>query len=734
MRKIIALFLALFCILPVLALPLFAAGTTGEKIYVRDLSQTTVDQDLIGSVYCTSEGKVTRIETKEDIAFSYPAASTGDPKVISFIEAGYVSSKGKSSPFELYVYIYTPQKSNHYPRSIDLCVNYDMTFIDDEGQSGDPNEWRAKSYGTYELELIYGQSSNGTVKKYRVKGLDTSTMANYRLGVRKYDISNVNCLCRDTKKVATFEVGQSYIITGSMYEENYQVEVNALDVIHIDDIRQTHFRYANQSNTNYMTQINSVYFSIKNEDFARWGDLFSITSSFWRERTTPMVVTHDGNLWNDLCSYIGKNVDYLQEQLDYSVYLCDYRAISGEHGYLEDYDYFWSYNKNDSDKKIDESKTGYDDVNVLWWLFYCAVDDLEDANVSTQDILDRFQMYCDQILPLLSEDETPRDHYIMEFQNLVMSYAAAKAETGFDYGFEELTIYAEDTQDVYLHGYKYSSAFHKWWDSVIGKNHDDVSLNGIQSIQTLDHAAILALSTADKSTISKQYLVAEDEVQDFVRFCQKADQANETPVVLHFANSNYFVSSPYGDGSRKIVAVYTHTSDDWGNVFNAREIRTNSCYIAKEDIFLDFRMIEMGFEKNGIYTIIPVNQQPMDIISGTESHPDQGTIGGGVGSSPSSGDSSPFSEWLVSVRKWVLIIAVFIVLILLVLLITFIKKFFTDNFVTRSIVGDYYDRKREQRQNEAERERAERDHRHAMELERQKQKALKEKPKKDKKK
>lgn len=733
MRKFLALFLALLCIFPVLALPLSAAGTTGEEIYVRDLSETTVDQDLIGSTYCSSSGSVTRIETKEDIAYTYPAASTGDPQVVSFIEAGYVSSKGKNSPFELYVYIYCPQKSKHYAKTIDLCVSYDMTFVEGEGESADSKEWQAKDYKTYELEFMKSRSSNGTVKKYRVKGLDIGSMTNYRLGVRKYGISNVNCLCLDTRKVNSFDIGQSYTITGSMYEGDYQVETSAIDTLKIDDIHQTHFRYANQANTNYMTQINSVYFSISDDDIARWGDLYSIKSSYWRERTTPMVVTNDDELWNSLKDYIGKNTTKSASSLDVSIYLTDidYKVVGSgpTASSYEYYTYDWAYNDVADTFTTDlwcKGKDGAIDTNLLWWLFYNDTEELADANISTGDVLARIQEYCDSVIPYLEDDETPRDHEIMEFNNLVMSYAKAKAETGFEYGKKELTIYAKDTQDQYLQGYKYDSGFHKWWSEFIGDdNYDTESLNGVHSIQLLDHDAVEALITADKETIAKQYLISEDEVLEFQKFCVEADNDNRTPVVLHFANSNYFVSNPYGMGN-DTVGMYAKTASGLFGV-KTRVMVKNTLYIAKEDIFLDFRMIQMDFEKNGTHTIIPVNQQPIDIASGTESHPDQGTVGN-LGSGPSN-NKTDLSEWLAGLRKWMLIIAAVVVIVVLIILFVIIKNFFTDNFVTRSIVGDYYDRKREERQNEAERQRAERNHRHAMELEREKQKAPKGKKK-----
>ena len=237
MRKILALFLALLCIFPVLALPLSAAGTTGAKIYVRDLSKTTVDQDLIGSVYCSSSGSVTEIETKEDIAYTYPAASTGDPQVVSFIEAGYVSSKGKSSPFELYVYIYCPQKSQHYAKTIDLCVNYDMTFVEGEGETADPKEWQAKDYKTYELEFMKSQSSNGTVRKFRVKDLDIKSMTNYRLGVRFNLIIALGNATRngirltDRKGSHLFRISAKAIHIGDIILTNAQTVVgHAIDI------------------------------------------------------------------------------------------------------------------------------------------------------------------------------------------------------------------------------------------------------------------------------------------------------------------------------------------------------------------------------------------------------------------------------------------------------------------------------------------------------------------------
>ena len=706
MRKILALFLALLCIVPMIALPLSAAGATTETVYVRDLSKTTVDQDLIGSFYRSADGAERKIETADEIAYAFPAAQSGQPQVISVVEMGYEAAKSIHSSVDLYVYVYTPQKSTHYAKSINLCLNFDMQKVDGEGQSDDPNDWNETTYNPHSLQLA-GVSSNGTVKKYRIADLDIS--ANTFKGVRRYDISTLTYLSRSTNRKEIVNVEQSYVMRGEHSYGDYSTTTKGFDVLLIDDLRQTHFRYRNQQDENMLTQINSVYFAIPDDKVAEWGNLFSIKSSWYRERTTPIVVTNYEDLYNDFAPHIGKNLTQDGIKVDRSIFLADYTL---QQNGANSYDYVWFYNEHANDSYFNHDA---DSTNILWWLFYNEVEELADANVQTADMISRFQKYCDDISKYLEDDESPRDHAIMENWNVVQSYEDAKAETGYDYGFVTETIKAENLLDGSLQGYEHKNGFHKFWADFVGKNYDEEDLQDIHSIQMLDANAVKELVVADKDDISKKYLIADNDIKSFVNFCVEANANDMTPVVMHFAVSDYFVSSPCGGWAATGTSAFVGYTRKF--VFEWREVAKNECYIAKEDLFLDFTMIEMKFKKGTVFTTIPVNTQPMDIVSGTDPHPDQDL----VTTRPSGNkNTDKIEDWFAGVRVWVLVVAIALVVIVVISLIAFVKNFLGDSLVKKAIIDDFLSERRDRRQHDYQSESDYWAHQYAMERDRQK--------------
>ena len=48
----------------------------------------------------------------------------------------------------------------------------------------------------------------------------------------------------------------------------------------------------------------------------------------------------------------------------------------------------------------------------------------------------------------------------------------------------------------------------------------------------------------------------------------------------------------------------------------ADKVTKGQAYIAQESVFLDFDIIQLTFNKEGVYTVIPVVSSPMDIVGG----------------------------------------------------------------------------------------------------------------------
>ena len=613
-KRILCLFLAVLSLVSVVALPLSAAGVTPQQTEIVDFSKTTVEDDLIGSTFTSALGISQKIEDADDIKRLYPKTLIGEPHIISVVESGYDTAQGSASNVSLYVYVYDPTAScviESEGNSITLANSYNFRPVDGEAETNDATKWEAKGYKTYSLSYV-SISEDKTVIKYHVDGFDFKN--NVFSGVRRYDISRIDLVDVQPSQGAelkAYTVGEATICTGSVADGNYKTSTTGFDVLEISDIRQTHFLYNNLSREHYQTEIHSVYFSIPNEYVEKYkSNLYYITYSARRERSTPMVVTRDQELYHQLLEYQGRSVDVANPP-ELSV---GYYERKGERDWAW-YEWGWAYNQLSYKKPADVIVNSSD---ILYWIFAQKTEtgewasSLDDTYVKTEDVLALYNAF---------KKANYTDHLTLMENGLVQDYDVAYKETGYTYGFFTEKIYATDPQDT-LKGYTYSNGFHKFFSDLFGIEHDEIDLSQTDSIQLLASADVLKLDKLTDAEISKQYLVAEQEVSDFKAFCKSANSSGETVIVMHFANSLYF--------SRNCVV-----ESDWA--LGTRGQTSGLAYVAVEDMFLNFTLIEMAFGDATAYTVIPLVTQPIDVMPGPEDPPEKSPGWSDVGKDPAKG-------------------------------------------------------------------------------------------------
>ena len=78
-------------------------------------------------------------------------------------------------------------------------------------------------------------------------------------------------------------------------------------------------------------------------------------------------------------------------------------------------------------------------------------------------------------------------------------------------------------------------------------------------------------------------------------------------VLFRFATSDYYAAP---------ADIYQ--SDFWGTVHKGQ------AYVARQSVFFDFDVIDLTFNKDGVYTVIPVVSDPIDIVNDITSPTDMG--------------------------------------------------------------------------------------------------------------
>ena len=84
-------------------------------------------------------------------------------------------------------------------------------------------------------------------------------------------------------------------------------------------------------------------------------------------------------------------------------------------------------------------------------------------------------------------------------------------------------------------------------------------------------------------------------------------------MLFRFATSDYYAAP---------VDIYQ--SDFWGTVHKGQ------AYVARQSVFFDFDVIDLTFNKDGVYTVIPVVSDPIDIVNDLTSPTDMGDDGLGI--------------------------------------------------------------------------------------------------------
>lgn len=165
-------------------------------------------------------------------------------------------------------------------------------------------------------------------------------------------------------------------------------------------------------------------------------------------------------------------------------------------------------------------------------------------------------------------------------------------------GYNDKTIDLGDTFD--LNSY---DSNHNWWNKFwdYGFSWPDTSE------QYSDVAPIYELKESDLSgsdtDISKRLLINSDDVDELKDFFDEAEANDERVILFRFANTDYYCAPAFAPHVQNITKTDT--------------------YVAQQTVFLDFDIIELTFNKDGVYHVIPVVSSPMDVINGFTPPPAQ---------------------------------------------------------------------------------------------------------------
>lgn len=527
----------------------------------------------------------------------YPYNEKDTIKIVSFVEYCYSFKASRGSNYGLYLYVYNPQGLNINVTSrqnkVQMAVEYD--------DKGNPSRYE-------KFELIYCNKAEESVYKnlfYKFKVSDrkltngTTFVNRVNSNERRYDISGIEILTYGNPNATEYGVGGTYKFTG--YAQGYGPDESAASSLNcvVEDLETLSL---NVHKTNYRTNVSSlgaghynevhtVYFAVPERIFEEYGTLQKIRAEWWEYKTQYAAITSNYEYYQTLVANTGKTASNSDIQMWYG------KKTTTDNPGGATYTttiYDWAYGINSSytsglwgsNTIIVEERT-----DILPYAFYSTAE-------SVGGIYDF--LYTESVAGDV-ESSTIKNWMYNYSNDLGNGYIDCNGRTiskdlfmnhvdeGRTMGYNDRTIDLADTFDLLSY-----DSNHTWWDKLWDYGMSWPETDGdLKDVKPIVEVRATDLLTSNQE-ISDNLLININDVGELKTFYAEESAKGNRVILFRFANTDYF---SHEVGRREL------------NEQNA------DTYIASQMVFFDFDIIELTFNKDGVYHVIPVVSSPQDIVN-----------------------------------------------------------------------------------------------------------------------
>ena len=540
---------------------------------------------------------------------NYPFDESKQTSLFSFVEYCYSFKANMRSNYGLYIYVYNPQginfATNTQQNKIQMATEYS------NGVPSRYEKFRLQYCGKVEDARYKGLFYKFKVIDRKIDGKEFVDRVNSN--ERRYDVSGVELLTYGKQNATEYGVGGTYKFTG--YSKGYGPDAEAESTLNCDieqletcelEVHHTYFRTEGVSSlgSGHYNEVNTVYFELPNHFLRDYGSLQKIRAEWWEYKTQKMFVTSNRDFYdNYLLPYVGENDStafsmwYGHQHSSVSSGAPPFVVVNTTESYS------WAYNIKSSSETFwngsTDRTTVYSYSPNYFYAFYSPVSNESDVfsflysdpiagDVSANVVQDWLYNYArQQNLTNYDKIGEGRDIPAMLFESSV--------DSGRTRGHNDITIDLEDTFNLSSY-----DSNHSWWDKLwdfgISWPSTSEEYHDVNPIVIVKASDLVGAS----SVISRNLLVNADDVSDIQAMYAHAILNDCSVVLFRFASTDYFCRGVGRDGVAESDA---------------------DTYCAQETVFFDFDIIELTFNKDGEYTIIPVVASPIDVINGITAPP-----------------------------------------------------------------------------------------------------------------
>lgn len=542
-------------------------------------------------------------DLRSDSSFNlnnYPYNENSELQLLSFNEYCYSFYSNLQANYGLYIYIYNPQcleiVENSTLNKIQIAVAYD--------ENGNPAEYE-------KFRLIFCSVSTEPnyyrlFYKFKIANADR-ILSRLNSNERRYDISGIELYSEGNTNAIDYGISRTFYYTG--YAAGYGPDKSVstltcrtekLETVELE-VEHTFWRSLTSSKgAGYQNQLDTVYFTVPDYFFENYGKLQRIKAEWYEYKTKDIIVTSNQEFYNKAKNYVGQAVESYNSDIGLSIV----EDLEKHQGGI--YTGNWSWN-------LDKSTSTYWHIpseSIIYYLFptknWCDIKQYDPyanektiGGISTNDLYDYILNYNKTYNSgtvkggTISADLFESD--IDDYRKIDNEYG--KIQQGYSYyDFDadvdlfDLLAYNPSDND-----FTHNMEMYGFWEALF-HNYGTIeqSFTGITPILVLDKDEYLSGNNQD---ISDRLLVNYNDVNKIKALSKTAKKEKSKVVLFRFAVTDYY------NADVDIVDYGWHD-----------EITGHQAYRAKESVFLDFDIIQLTFNKNGVYKVIPVVASPIDIV------------------------------------------------------------------------------------------------------------------------
>ena len=545
-----------------------------------------------------------------DLDLQYVTENYSDVSIIELVEYCYSDNVFKQGNYGLYLYVYVPERTVLSIRTGANTVNIAVEYTEDTDIESGETVLKPSRYEN--LSLTYLDKSGGEYENmfYKFKVTDPGEIlvnakrCNTEYGERRYDIAGIQLQTMGESLPSDHNVGGTWHYTG--FAKGYGEDENAESTLECEQTDLTTLRlspkhtYYNTdqpkdpgtaSNTgNIYDRLSSVYFSVPNDILSLYGDLSAVHAEWYEYRTKPIYVTANEKIYNKFIDNIGKTIPYQTE--DSGSPFCYDPEI--EYGFAADYSHFngmssphfdYAYNVNDTAHSLfgnvdPNSEQRASVLQSLYWVFLSETENAGDYTLPSETIREYAEYHSAGKTDLINDTYS-------------MSMFSEDVGDGRTAGYNNVNIWRDTVYSLE------EIPAQSFWEKFFGI-HDDSVFDNVEAIQRVTPED---LSSGDPATICDRLYIADADYDDFKAYYDNATKNDETVFMFRFACTDYYSAQCW------------EFPNDVSNSAAGGYFSGMNAYLAYMNVFLDFDIIDVTFSMDGVYTVIPVVSDPIDIFS-----------------------------------------------------------------------------------------------------------------------